>query len=259
MLPQLGIDGRSFWREVEEEVTKTDGDPILTYMRLLVEKIELNKAHLNRKALRELANAIKYYPGVKTWFARLNRYVADKSEGRVKVRHYIISAGLDEILQGISIKQYFERIYASRYHFNHHDTACFPTVVINDTSKTQYLFRINKGLEHTSESINEYMPESRRAIPFTQMLYIGDGLTDVPCMTVTKNYGGFAIAVHKPHHDNSIAVCRDLATAERIDYFAPADYRARRKLEKRVHTILDIIIAKILFEREKFNFRRELA
>ena len=258
VLPQLGISPQTFWAEVNSEVRRTGGDSILTYMRLLVEKIEANKAHLSREALRRLARSIKYYPGVTGWFERVNAYVAKKSHGLVNTRHYIISAGLSEILEGISIKHHFERIYASQYHFNHHEVACFPTVVINDTSKTQYLFRINKGREAAGESINEYMPESERPIPFGHMVYIGDGLTDVPCMTVTKMYGGFAVAVHNPAHQTSIEPCRELARGNRIDYFATADYRAGRELEKRVRTLLDIIIARIHFARERHLFLNEL-
>ena len=257
VLPELGITGAEFWQEVNDEVRRTGGDSILTYMRLLVEKIDQNKKHLSREALRKLAANIEYYPGVESWFDRINEYVAEQSQGKVQVRHYIISAGLGEILEGVSIKSKFERIYASEYFFNHHEAACFPTIVINDTSKTQYLFRINKGREQSGQSINEYMPEGERPIPFDNMLYIGDGLTDVPCMTVVKNYGGFAVAVHNPSNEESIAVCKDLASANRIDYFAPADYSKRRKLEKRVHTIIDLMVARILFEHEKFKFQQE--
>lgn len=258
VFPQLGIAPEDFWREVNAEVLRTGGDSILTYMRLLVEKIEANKAHLSRDALRRLARDVRYFPGVESWFERINRYVASRSGGLVQARHYIISAGLSEILEGISIKHHFERIYASQYHFNHHEVACFPTIVINDTSKTQYLFRINKGRERPGESINEYMPEAARPVPFTHMLYLGDGLTDVPCMTVTKNYGGFAIAVHNPSNANSLAVCRELVAGERIDFFAEADYRSGRTLERRVHSILDLIIARILFEREQHAFKSAL-
>ncbi len=258
VLPQLGISAEAFWDEVNVEAKRTRGDGILTYMRLLVEKIEANKAHLSRDALRRLARGIRYFPGVESWFDRINAYVARKSGGVVDTRHYIISAGLGEILEGVSIKRHFTRIYASQYYFNHHEVACFPTVVINDTSKTQYLFRINKGREEVIESINEYMPEAERPIPFTHMLYIGDGHTDVPCMTVTKNYGGFAIAVHNPRKRESETVCRELVEANRIDFFAPADYRAGRVLERRVRTILDIIVARILFEQEKHAFHREI-
>ena len=258
VLPQLGISGEEFWAEVNAEVRRTGGDSILTYMRLLVEKIEANKAHLSREALRKLAAGIEYYPGVDSWFERVNAYVNDKTGGSVQTRHYIVSAGLSEILEGISIKHHFTRIYASQYYFDHHEAARFPTVVINDTAKTQYLFRINKGREGSLETINEYMPEAARPIPFQHMLYVGDGLTDVPCMTVVKNYGGFAVAVHTPRSQEAIKVCRELVDANRIDFYAPADYGPQRKLEQRVHKILDLIIARIAFEQERHEFLKDM-
>ncbi len=258
VLPQLGISAGAFWAEVNDEVRRTGGDAILTYMRLLVEKIEANKAHLSREDLRQLAAGIEYYPGVEDWFERINGYVDSRTAGAVQVRHYIVSAGLSEILEGISIKHHFSRIYASQYYFDHHEAARFPTVVINDTAKTQYLFRINKGREEQLETINEYMPEGERPIPFQHMLYLGDGLTDVPCMTVVKNYGGFAVAVHKPRNQASVDVCRELVDANRIDFYAPADYRQGRRLEQRVQTILDLIIARINFEHERHEFLQEM-
>jgi hypothetical protein len=258
VLPELELSPRAFWEECQEEAKRHRADPMLTYMRLLIEKIEAKHTHLSKKRLRQLAMGIRYFPGVESWFDRINRHVREVSGGKVKIRHYIISAGLKEILQGVAIRRHFTRMYASEYYFDHHEAARFPTVVINDTSKTQYIFRINKGVEDINDSINEYMPESERPIPFANMLYIGDGMTDVPCMTVTKNSGGFAVAVHKPRHPQSLAVCRELARARRIDYFAPADYRAGKKLERRVKLILDLIVARIRFHREQFAFRREI-
>jgi hypothetical protein len=256
VLPELGLSSQAFWEECQREAKLYKADAMLTYMRLLIEKIESRRTHLNKKKLRELAKGIRYFPGVETWFERVNQHVQSMSAGKVRVKHYIISAGLKEILEGITIRRHFARMYASEYYFDHHDAARFPTVVINDTSKTQYIFRINKGIEDISRSINDYMPEEDRPIPFANMLYIGDGLTDVPCMTVTKNNGGFAVAVHKPRDPNSRAVCRKLALADRIDYFAPADYRSGRTLERRVKLILNLIIARIMFHKEQFVFRR---
>ncbi len=258
VLPELGINANDFWLECKKEAKKYNADGMLTYMRLLIEKIEVKHSHLDRSGLRNLAKDIRYFPGVETWFDRINTHVREKSGGKVKVRHYIISAGLKEILEGIKIRKHFEKMYASEYYFDHHDAARFPTVVINDTSKTQYLFRINKGIEDINQSINEYMPESERAIPFSNMIYIGDGLTDVPCMTVTKNNGGYALAVHKPNSPESTSTCRELAKANRIDYFAPANYKKGKKLEKRVKLILDLIIAKIMFQKEQFAFRHDM-
>lgn len=256
VLPELGVSPQAFWDECQREAKKYNADAMLTYMRLLTEKIEAKQTHLNKKKLRALAKGIRYFPGVETWFDRINRHVGETSAGKIKIKHYIISAGLKEILEGIKIRKHFERMYASEYYFDHHDAARFPTVVINDTSKTQYIFRINKGIEDINQSINDYMPECERPIPFQNMLYIGDGLTDVPCMTVTKNNGGFALAVHKPRNPESLAVCRKLARAKRIDYFAPADYQAGKTLERRVKLILDVIMARIMFHREQFTFQR---
>jgi len=258
VLPEIGVSPQAFWEECQREAKKYNADAMLTYMRLLTEKIEAKQTHLNKKKLRNLAKGIRYFPGVETWFDRINRHVKATSAGKIKIKHYIISAGLKEILEGIKIRQHFERMYASEYYFDHHDAARFPTVVINDTSKTQYIFRINKGIEDINQSINDYMPESDRPIPFENMLYIGDGLTDVPCMTVTKNNGGFAVAVHKPRNPQSLAVCRKLAQADRIDYYAPADYREGKILERRVKLILDVITARIMFHKEQFTFQREI-
>jgi 2-hydroxy-3-keto-5-methylthiopentenyl-1-phosphate phosphatase len=258
VLPEIGVSPQAFWDECQREAKKYNADAMLTYMRLLTEKIEAKQTHLNKKKLRDLAKGIRYFPGVETWFDRINRHVRATSAGKIKIKHYIISAGLKEILEGVKIRQHFERMYASEYYFDHHDAARFPTVVINDTSKTQYIFRINKGIEDINQSINDYMPESERPIPFENMLYIGDGLTDVPCMTVTKNNGGFALAVHKPHNPQSLAVCRKLARANRIDYYAPADYREGKILERRVKLILDVITARIMFHKEQFTFQREI-
>ncbi len=258
MLPELELSSKRFWEEVKKETKKTKADEMLTYMRLLIEKIEVKKTHLDKRKLQCLARNINYYPGVKTWFDRINNYVKEKSNNKVKIKHYIISSGLKEILEGIAIKKYFKRIYASEYFFDHHNVAKFPTIVINDTSKTQFLFRINKGIEDVTKSINEYMPESERAIPFSNMIYIGDGLTDVPSMTVVKMNSGFAIAVYKPNSSESLSVCKQLIKAKRINYFAPASYEPGKKLEKRMFLILDIIISTILFEKERFLFWSEV-
>jgi 2-hydroxy-3-keto-5-methylthiopentenyl-1-phosphate phosphatase len=250
VLPQLGVVPRKFWNSVQADVEKNAGDEMLTYMRLLIEQIESQKQHLSRADLRRMATAIHYFPGVKTWFDRINRYVDIHSRGAVKVRHYIISAGLKEILEGIDIRDHFHRIFASEYVFNHHDVAVFPKVVINDTVKTQFIFRINKGREDLRQNINEYMPEEDRPIPFSNIIYLGDGLTDVPSMTLTKKNGGYSVAIQKPRVRRSIQTCRRLLDAGRVDFYAIADYRPGKVLERRIRLILNIIIAQILYRKE---------
>ncbi len=258
VLPELGEDPVAFWNECEKEAKEHNADSMLTYMRLLIEKMDSSQRHLNKKALRELAKDIKYFPGVESWFDRINEHIHEMSGGKIKVEHYIISAGLKEILDGVKISKHFRGMFASEYYFDDNEVAKFPTVVINDTSKVQYLFRINKGIVDINRSINDYMPENERPIPFSNIIYIGDGLTDVPCMTVTKNNGGYAVAVHKPDNVKSLSVCRKLAEGNRIDYFAPANYTKGKTLEKRVMLLLDLIVSNIRVEEEKFSFRNEL-
>ncbi len=257
VLKDLGIRSDTFWDEVEAEEKRTHGDRILTYMRLLIDRAERGELHWNPQAFKRMGRSVEYYPGVERWFDRINAHVARASARKVRVKHYVISSGMKEILDGIRIRRRFARIYACEYFFDQHQRPIFPKVVINDTNKTQFLFRINKGREDLDESINEYMPESIRPIPFSNILYIGDGLTDVPCMTVTKKHGGHAVAVHRSRSAPAIDTCRQLLDGGRIDYFAPADYREGKLLDKRVRLILDLMVARIRCEREAFACRRE--
>jgi 2-hydroxy-3-keto-5-methylthiopentenyl-1-phosphate phosphatase len=257
VLPSLGIDAQTFWDEVAKEAKETDSEGMLVYMRLLLEKTEERKAHIGKNDLAKLAVGIKYFPGVESWFTRINDFVKKESGGKTKIRHYVISAGMKEILEGVSIRKYFFNVFASEYHFNHHGVATFPKQLITDTSKTQFLFRINKGKEKLSESINQHTPEYKRPIPFSNIIYIGDGLTDVPSMTVTKQLGGYAVAVHKKQSTKGVQVCKELLAANRVDFIAPADYSVSKILETRMHLLLKSVISKINYERELFKCKRK--
>jgi 2-hydroxy-3-keto-5-methylthiopentenyl-1-phosphate phosphatase len=257
VLPSLGIDAQTFWDEVAKEAKETDSEGMLVYMRLLLEKTEERKAHIGKKDLAKLAAGIKYFPGVESWFTRINNFVKKEGGGKTKIRHYVISAGMKEILEGVSIRKHFFNVFASEYHFNHHGVATFPKQLITDTIKTQFLFRINKGKEKLSESINQHTPEHKRPIPFSNIIYIGDGLTDVPSMTVTKQLGGNAVAVHKKKSTKGVQVCKELLAANRVDFIAPADYSVSRVLETRMHLLLKSVIAKIDYERELFSCKRK--
>jgi len=254
VLPQIGIQkGKKFWKAVENEALKTGGEEIVTYMRMMIEMANHKHYAVTPKILRSLAKNIRYYPGVKSFFERISEYVKKQSHIDVKLRHYVISAGLKEIIAGTSIAKYFYRIFASEYYHDEYGKATFPKVIVNDTLKTQFIFRINKGKEFLHENINLYMPIWARPIPFQNILYIGDGLTDVPCMTVIKKNGGYAIAVYKPDDSKGLEICKELLRAERVDFIAEADYRSRKKLDSLVKLLLDNIIAGIRFNKEAFN------
>jgi len=242
VLPQIKINPDKFWNKVKAEKMSTKGEEIVTYMRLMLELADQNKFSINKESLGSLAHKIKFYPGVTTYFNRINHYVRKKTKGKIHLKHYIISAGLKEILQKVKIEKHFSNIFASEYYYDHHGVAKFPLIIVNDTLKTQFLFRINKGKEGHAENINEHMPLSARPIPFPNILYIGDGLTDVPCMTVTTKQGGYAIAVYKPGSKKGLATCKKLLGAGRVELIAKANYRNKSDLDFAIKSILDTMI-----------------
>jgi phosphoserine phosphatase len=257
VLPKIGVEPARFWELVNREARETESDPMLVYMRHIIEALERERVDVKREDFAAMASAIEYFPGVASWFTRMNAYVKKRSRARVKLQHYLISAGQKEILDGVSIRKHFKRIYASEYHFNHHGVATFPKLLVTDTVKTQFLFRINKGLEAITESINEHMPEAQRPIPFSNMIYVGDGMTDVPSMALTKKSGGHTVAVYDAKSERQRAICVKLLEAGRADFIARADYRRSSKLTRRVELLLDAIIADIAYRREAFDCRLE--
>ena len=182
---------------------------------------------------------------------RIGAYVKSTPKpGRLRTK---VSAGLTEIIEGTRIYKRFHNVFASEYWFDAYEVP-FPKRVITDTGKTQYLFRINKGVEDLGESINQHMPEGERPIPFANMIYFGDGDTDVPSMAVMRKNGGHAIAVHTP--GKSKAKCVDLFRAGRVDFFAPADYRRGSELFKRTCLLLDRMLADIRVQEETWRLGR---
>lgn len=243
VLPNLGVkELNAFWDEIGREVREAGAENTLVWMRRIKEIAEDERMPITRDYFRKCGRDIRYFPGVEGFFDAVNAYVKKASKGKMKVRHYIVSAGLKEILEGISIRKKFHNIFGSEYHYDEYGRPDFPKVVITDTIKTQYMFRINKGKENLGETINEHMPEADRPIPFTNMIYIGDGLTDVPAMTLTKKSGGHSIAVYRHNHKKGLITCNKLLDAKRVDCIAPADYRRSSLLFQSVAKILAAIL-----------------
>jgi 2-hydroxy-3-keto-5-methylthiopentenyl-1-phosphate phosphatase len=254
LLPEIGIkNGRKFWERANEESQRTNGEEIVTYMRLMLEESKIRRYPVTAQRLKKLAKNIDYFPGVKTYFKKINDYVKKEFHNQIKIRHYVISAGLKEIISGTPIAGYFHKIFASEYYYDEYGAAVFPKVIVNDTLKTQFIFRINKGKENLSESINLHMPVHLRPIPFQNILYIGDGLTDVPCMTVIRKNGGNAIAVYKPRDSRGKETCIELLKAERVDFLAKADYNSGTELDYLIKLLLQNIAGGIRYGRESFR------
>ncbi len=247
-LPKLGIDPAAFWAECTALARAERADPLITYMHLMYKKAKEKGVRVDRADLVAQGKRVQYYPGVTQWFGQIAAYVKKRGgTSGIDVKHYLVSSGLAEIVEGTSIYKNFANVFASEYWFDAYDVP-YPKRVITDTGKTQYLFRINKGLEDYNESINSHMPEAQRPIPFSNMIYFGDGETDVPSMALLKKNGGAAIAVHAP--DAPPGKCVELFEAGRCDFFAGADYRKGSDLFKRTCLLIDRIIADIRVKQE---------
>ena len=246
LLPRMGIKSKNFWDDIVKETRETGAESMMVYMRHLLDYAEEKNIAISKKEFYKMAKNIEYYNGVQTWFDRVNKYVKKISKSKVIIEHYIISAGHLEILEGISIKKYIKKIFASEYYFDKNDNAVFPKIVVTDTTKTQYIFRINKGKINLSESINEHMEEKQRPIPFDNMIYIGDGLTDVPSMALIKKEGGHSIAVFQKNQEQ-IRISKSLLKANRVDFIAPANFSDKSELYKNMLILIDYVVAKIKY------------
>ncbi|MFA5955296.1 HAD family hydrolase [Hyphomicrobium sp.] len=247
-LPKLGIEPKEFWAECTRVAKAERADPLITYMHLMYKKAKEKNVRIDRADLVAQGKTVELYPGVEAWFDAMHAYVKKHSGGAdIAVKHYLVSSGLTEIIEGTKIYPHFANVFASEYWFDAYDLP-FPKRVISDTGKTQFLFRINKGIEDLGQSINVHMPEDDRPIPFSNFIYFGDGDTDVPSMALLKKNGGHAIAVHDPHE--SAAKCVELFKAGRCDFYAGADYRKSSDLFKRTCLLLDRIIADIRVKEE---------
>lgn len=241
-LPAVGVPKKKFWREVTALSKQHRGDNILIYMGLMLEKAQASHTPVRRSDFRALGRQVKLFHGVETWFKRISAYGRQRG---VKVDHYLISSGLREIVEGTKIHRHFKEMYASTFWYSHNGIAMWPALALNYTTKTQYLFRINKGnlLVYDHSKINDYVPQSDRPVPFQNMVFIGDGETDIPCFRLIKDQGGHSIAVYKPHTAKARAASKKLKRDGRIHFLAPADYAAGKSLERIVMSVIDKIVA----------------
>jgi hypothetical protein len=253
-LPQIGEDAAAFWKASNDLARKEGADPMITYMRLMYKKAKEKGLRIDRADLVDQGKSVELFPGVADWFDAIADYIRLRSESHgVALRHYVVSAGLTEIIEGTPIYKRFHNVFASEFWFEAYELP-FPKRVITDTGKTQYLFRINKGLEDLRVNINAHMDEGKRPIPFSNIIYFGDGDTDVPSMAVTRKNGGHAVAVYPA--GKSKKKCVDLFKAGRCDFFAPADYRRGSDLFKRTCLLLDRILADIRVQEEMWRLGR---
>ena len=233
-IPSLGMTPAEFWSVANDFGRRHRIDSVLAYMYTMIQEAERRELPFTRGDLVEKGRDIVLFPGVEDWFRRVNAFGEEQG---VRVEHYIISSGLREIIEGSSISAAFKEIYASEFYYDETGRPVWPKLAVNFTGKTQFVYRINKGVLDVSDdkTLNDSMPDDSKRVPFHNMVYVGDGLSDVPCMKMMRAYGGQAIAVYQ--ESNRLGV-EDLLAKGRVDFIFRADYSEGTALDA---TVKDII------------------
>jgi len=236
---KLSMTPQEFWDTANNLAKDQKGDEILTYMKVTIDESRKRNLPITREDFKSYGKDIKFFPGVENYFDRINKYARSKG---IKLQHFIISSGLKEMLEGTSIAGKFTEIFASTFLYDKTGAAVWPAMILNYTSKTQYMYRINKGcLDVTdTEGVNRHVAKECKPLPFENMIYIGDGETDIPCMSMLNKAGGHTLAVYKEgQKERATKLNRD----GRAHMVAPADYRKDRKIDKFVKAVIDKIAA----------------
>lgn len=234
-IQSIGYDVENFWKESNKLASDNEMDQNLAWM-FMMSKGSYGKFVFNKNTLKEFGSKVELFPGVKTLFERINKY--GEKHG-VEVEHYIISSGLKEMIEGTVIADKFKKIYASSFYYDDDGVAIWPAQVVNYTDKTQFLFRIEKGvLDVNDQQVNTFFKQNELRIPFRNMVYIGDSDTDIPCMKLVNTNGGHSIGVYNAETNDKSKVFKMLSE-NRIKYFAPADYSENSKLEQLILKIID--------------------
>ena len=232
-IPSLGMTESEFWKFANNLGKSEHMDSILAYMYAMVKISRDKNIPVLRKNLVQMGKNVELFKGVEGWFDRITEF--GKSNG-MQVEHYVISSGLKEIIEGTAISKFFKSIFACEFLYDENGNGVWPKTDVNYTNKTQFVYRINKGILDVANDndLNRSMPDDSKRVPFCNMIYIGDGLSDVPCMKMMKAYGGYSIAVYQ----NKDSKVEDLLKKDRVDFIYPADYSENTGLDITVKNII---------------------
>lgn len=247
-LEELGLDEHLFFTEVRARAQAVKGSMILSYLGLFLEKAKQAGIIVTQEKLFAVGKKFEPFPGIPEWFERINNYGLSKN---VRIEHFVITCNLREIVAGTPIAPYLSRIYGSAFLYDDNGHAVWPAHAIDYTGKTQFLFRISKGCleEYDDEGVNARMPNKDKEVPFSNMVYVGDGETDIPCMTVVREKGGYSFAVYNEKNSASKVTADQLAKDGRVHRALPANYSAGSRFDRAIKAVIDGLAAKAFISR----------
>ena len=235
LIPKLGLKPDTFWKRANAWAQENDADQVTGSMYYFTKIAKEKNICLSREMLKDCGKNIEYYEGVEDWFNRINLFGKYLD---LDIEHYIISSGYEEIIEGCSIRQYFKEVAGCAFAFDEKGFPIWPARIVNYQAKIQYLSKINKGLKKLDDkAVNEYTPDESRPIPYTRIIYFGDGLTDIPSMKMVKSRNGTAVAVYKPKSPKKRKAIQMLKD-DRVNFALPADYREGKGLDRAVKAVL---------------------
>ena len=238
----VGKTAEEFWRMSDSIAIGQDASNVLAYMKLMFDEAKRNGIKLRREDFQRFGQNIQLFDGVRDWFRLVNRY---GEEHGVKIEHYLNSSGLKEIIEGSPIAHEFKHVFAGTFLYNENGEAEWPGISVDYTTKTQFLFKISKGIfsARDNKQVNDSMAEDKKRIPFSHMIYFGDGDTDVPCMKIVGMFGGHSIAVFDPQNERKKATAAKLKRQGRVAFAVPAVYTQDSAAYRVVTAIIDKIKA----------------
>jgi phosphoserine phosphatase len=251
-LHHFGVDVQAFWKKDVQELIEKDWDPIPAYLYQMI-RLSNNSKRITREALAEWAKQITYYPGVENIFDSLRQH-AKAVDPTLKLEFYLISSGIAGILRHTSIAKHFEDIWACDFDYDDEGQILFPKKVVSFTDKTRYIFHISKGIFGEKSrgrpfDVNQKVESRDLRVPLNQMIFVGDGYTDIPCFSLVRKGGGIAIGVYDSDNRDKWGRAWGFIEQQRVSNLVPADYTPKSALANSLMMSIESIVRRVELNR----------
>lgn len=257
-LASLGVDVPAFWRQHVQHLIDDGWDPVPAYLYRLIELSRSRQPpRITRDTLAAWGRQVRFYNGATQIFARLRQH-AESAFPEVRLEFYIISSGIGEIVRSSRIAKQFTDIWACEFHYDDQGGIVFPRTLVSFTDKTRFLFQISKGLVGPESrrrpfEVNRKISPDQRRVPFDQMIFVGDGYTDVPCFSLVRGQGGAALGVFDPGNREKWGRAWGFIEDDRVSNLAPADYGKNTALSASLFMAVDSIGNRIMLRRRMYQ------